>query len=175
MNAREALLDECICRFERMQAQYDQCTLDIRNMTGQLNGHREQLEAYLSKTAAMLSRTQSDSMRDVSFTSSSSDSTSPSASSSSSSSSSASSSPVYRHQDLDKHVEQIKASLHHMLVIEECDVPWRLPKTPPTPLPPPQPLPSRQWQPTHQLTQHPRASRVSHPPFTRGLDCAADE
>ena len=112
MNAREALLDECICRFERMQAQYDQCTLDIRNMTGQLNGHREQLEAYLSKTAAMLSRTQSDSMRDVSFTSSSSDSTSPSASSSSSSSSSASSSPVYRHQDLDKHVEQIKASLH---------------------------------------------------------------
>ena len=70
----------------------------------------------------------------------------------------------------------IKASLHHMLVIEECDVPWRLPKTPPTPLPPPQPLPSRQWQPTHQLVpQHPRASRVSHPPFTRGLDCAADE
>ena len=57
-------------------------------------------------------------------------------------------------------------------------VPWRRPKAPPLSLPPPQPLPSRQWQPTHQLThRHSRASRVSHPPFTRGLEleCAADE
>ena len=63
-----------------------------------------------------------------------------------------------------------------MLVIEKCDVPWRRPKAPPLPLPPPEPLPSRQWQPTHQLThRHFWASGGSHPPFTRDLECAADE
>jgi hypothetical protein len=35
---------------------------------------------------------------------------------------------------------------------------------------------ARQWQPTHQLTRrHFWASGGSHPPFTRDLECAADE